>query len=371
LNARLYGLQAGSRSLVSAVVSNDTFRTDAFQGALSSLRAPLLLIGDEMHNLGAPGLRRSLPSDATYRLGLSATPDRLYDPLGTAALSAYFGPTLGEPYTLAHALTDGVLTPYVYVPHIVGLTEDETEAYQVLTEKIGRAFAAADADGDTGGLERLLIRRARLTATAAGKLPLLRTLMEPRRDDRHMLVYCGDGRVDEEGSEGEIRQVEATTRVLGLGLGMRVARYTAETPPERRRALLDQFALGDVQALVAIRCLDEGVDIPATRTAFLLASATDPRQYVQRRGRVLRRAPGKAQAEVHDFLVAPPLAHQDPSSPYYAATRRLFGRELARASEFADLAENGPEALGRLLPLRDRLNLLTANLEDEDVPGHS
>ncbi len=369
LSARLYNLHSGDRSLVSAVASNDTFRSDAFQEALVGLGVPLLLIGDEMHNLGASGLRRRLPLQAAYRLGLSATPDRRYDPLGTALLTEYFGPTVGEPYTLAHALADGVLTPYVYMPHLVDLTEDELEAYQELTEKISRAFAVADADGDTSGLERLLIRRARLTASAAGKVPLLRTLMESRRDERHTLVYCGDGRVDEEGAESEIRQIEAVTRALGLGLGMRVASYTAETPPERRRVLLDRFSSGDIQALVAIRCLDEGVDVPATRTAFLLASARDPRQYIQRRGRVLRRSPGKAQAEVHDFIVAPPRAHQDPSSPYYATTRRLVGRELERAVEFAELAENGPEALGRLLPLRDRLNLLTAGADDEDVPA--
>jgi superfamily II DNA or RNA helicase len=146
---------------------------------------------------------------------------------------------------------------------------------------------------------------------------------------------------------------------------MRVATYTAVTPPERRKYLRDAFAAGDIQALVAIRCLDEGVDIPETRTAFLLASAADPRQYVQRRGRVLRRAPGKGKADVHDFLVAPPRTHQDPASPFYNTTRSLFGRELKRAGEFAALAENGPEALGRLLPLRDRLGLLAVGIEDD------
>ena len=366
LSARLYSLQSGERSIVSAVASNETFRSDVFQSTWSGLGVPFILIGDEMHNLGASGLRRILPHTASFRLGLSATPERHYDPAGTAALFEYFGPRVCEPYTLANALSDRILTPYTYAPHIVDLSEHELEAYQVLTEKIGRAYAAADSDGDTSGLERLLIRRARLMATAEGKLPLLRTLMEPRRHDRHMLVYCGDGRVDEAESEGEIRQIEATTRLLGLGLGMRVAKYAAETSPERRMVLLNNFAAGNMQALVAIRCLDEGLDIPATRTAFLLASARGPRQYVQRRGRILRRAPGKDQAEVHDFLVAPPPQHQDPSSPYYATTRRLFGRELLRATEFAELALNGPEALGNLLPLRNRLNLLSAGIDEFD-----
>lgn len=354
--ARLHDLQAGGRPLASAVVSNSTFRGEAFQRALSGLGVPLLVIGDEMHNLGAPGLRSALP-EARYRLGLSATPERRYDDVGTAALAAYFGQTVAE-YSLGDALADGVLTPYLYHPHLVDLVDDELVAYQSLTERIGRAFAASDSDGNTAGLEHLLIRRARLMAAAEGKLPLLRRLMEPRREDRHVLVYCGDGRLDVAGSDEEVRQVEAATRVLGLDLGMAVSRYTAETSLDERRRLRAQFADGSVQALVAIRCLDEGVDIPETRTAFLLASSTDPRQYVQRRGRVLRRSPGKEVADVHDMLVAPPREHQDPASPFYAVTRRLFGRELVRASEFAALAANGPEALGRLLEVRERLGLL-------------
>ena len=223
------------------------------------------------------------------------------------------------------------------------------------------------ADDDNPALERLLIARARLTASAANKLPLLRELIEPLRDTRHTLVYCGDGRVEVAGSDEEERQVRAVTRALGADLRMRVATYTAETPPERRRQLQRDFANGDLQALVAIRCLDEGVDIPATQRAFILASVTDPRQYVQRRGRVLRKAPGKELAEVHDFLVVPPDDHQDPSSPYYQTTRRLFGRELERALEFAELAVNGPEAMGRLLDVRDRLQLLSHGVEDEST----
>jgi len=365
LRARLYAARTGRRRITSAVVSNDTFRSEPFQHLLQTVDVPLLLIGDEMHNLGAEGLRTRLPEHATYRLGLSATPERPYDPAGTHALFRYFGEPVAH-YTLADALKDGVLTPYIYMPHLVPLTDDELSAYEALTKRIARVYSAGDEEGNPA-LERLLIERARLTATAANKLPILRNLMESRRNQRHILVYCGDGRVEVGETQEEERQIWAVTRMLGVELGMRVATYVAETPKERRRQLLRDFASGDLQALVAIRCLDEGVDVPQTRCAFILASVTDPRQYIQRRGRVLRRAPGKEQAEVHDFLVAPPLEHQQPSSPYYEMTRRLFGRELERALEFAELAENGPEAMGRLLDIRDRLNLLShgVNVEKE------
>lgn len=356
LRARLYRARTGDRPVTSAVVSNDTFRSAPFQTLLRGLDVALLLIGDEMHNLGARGLQQRLPERATYRLGLSATPQRRYDPEGTASLFQYFGATVAH-YTLADALRDGVLTPYRYVPHLVDLTEEELGEYEALTKRIARAMGGEGEDNPA--LEQLLIKRARLTASAANKLPLLRRLIEPLRNTKHTLVYCGDGRVEVGESDEEERQVRAVTRALGADLGMRVATYTAETPPDRRRQLQRDFANGGVQALVAIRCLDEGVDIPATQRAFILASVTDPRQYVQRRGRVLRRAPGKELAEVHDFLVAPPEEHQDPASPYYQTTRRLFGRELERALEFAELAVNGPEAMGRLLDVRDRLQLLS------------
>ena len=363
LRARLYRARTGDRPVTSAVVSNDTFRSAPFQTLLNGLGVPLMVIGDEMHNLGARGLLARLPHRAEYRLGLSATPQRRYDPEGTTSLFGYFGETVAH-YTLADALRDGVLTPYRYVPHLVELTPDELVEYEALTKRIARAMGG---DDDNPALERLLIARARLTASAANKLPLLRELIEPLRDTRHTLVYCGDGRVEVAGSDEEERQVRAVTRALGADLRMRVATYTAETPPERRRQLQRDFANGDLQALVAIRCLDEGVDIPATQRAFILASVTDPRQYVQRRGRVLRKAPGKELAEVHDFLVVPPDDHQDPSSPYYQTTRRLFGRELERALEFAELAVNGPEAMGRLLDVRDRLQLLSHGVEDEST----
>ena len=156
--------------------------------------------------------------------------------------------------------------------------------------------------------------------------------------------------MEEPEAEEEMRQIRAVTRMLGNDLLMRVAMYTAETSTERRRKLRDDFADGRVQCLVAIRCLDEGVDIPETKHAFILASTSNPRQFIQRRGRLLRRSPGKEMAEIHDFVVAPPTKHRDAGSEHFATTRRLFGRELQRVAEFAKLATNGPE--GHEPPIR-------------------
>lgn len=355
---RLYNSRTETRQITSAVTTNSTFRSETFQRLLANVDVPLLFIGDEVHNLGAPNLRQQLPGNASYRLGLSATPERWFDPEGTEILEDYFGDSLVQ-YTLEEALTDGVLCPYLYIPHPVELTEDETNQYLALTRKIGRSLGGRSSEDDlTPQLERLLIKRARLVATAENKLDLLRSLMTPRRQSKHTLVYCGDGRVEEPEAEEEMRQIRAVTRMLGNDLLMRVAMYTAETSTERRRKLRDDFADGRVQCLVAIRCLDEGVDIPETKHAFILASTSNPRQFIQRRGRLLRRSPGKEMAEIHDFVVAPPTKHRDAGSEHFATTRRLFGRELQRVAEFAKLATNGPEAMNRLLDIRDELNLL-------------
>ena len=359
LQVRLYNARTDQRQITSVIASNSTFRSDAFQRAVRDIDVPLLFIGDEVHNLGATNLRKCLPENASYRLGLSATPERWFDPTGTGALTDYFGSTLAH-YTLSKALEDGVLCPYRYFPHPITLSGDELEEYHAITKKIGRAFASGSGSEDDPSpiLKRLLIQRARIVATAKSKLDLLRTLMKPRRETNHILVYCGDGRVEEPGTEEEMRQVRAVTRMLGNDFLMRVAKYTAETPPERRRGLRKDFASGNVQCLVAIRCLDEGVDIPEIEHAFILASSSNPRQFIQRRGRLLRRSPGKDVANIHDFIVVPPEEHRNTNSEYFYATRKLFKNELKRVIEFAQLAVNGPEAMHRLLDVRDQLNLL-------------
>jgi superfamily II DNA or RNA helicase len=221
-----------------------------------------------------------------------------------------------------------------------------------------------DLEAPATGIEALLIQRSRLIATAQRKLETLQSLLTPLADTTHNLIYCGDGTVETESEPSVERQIDAVTRLLGRELGMKVAKYTAETPLNRREELRHEFAQGEIQCLVAIRCLDEGVDIPETRRAFILASSSNLRQFIQRRGRLLRTSPGKNLAEIFDLVVEPPAELTRRDSPYYSLTRRLFGKELRRVIEFASLAVNGPEAMGKLLYLRDRLNLLELNTEE-------
>ena len=358
LSVAIQAVNSGHRPVLSIATTAATLTSDSFQRLLRTVRRPLLLIADEVHTYGAEAAHRALPHGDISRVGLSATPQRWMDPVGSARIERYFGPVVYR-YALRDALRDEVLTPYRYFPQLLAFDPDETETYIDLTRQIVR-FLGNDEDGAPNEIvKRLLIRRARLVGSARAKLPRLRSLLEFWTRETHILVYCGDGNV--EGPDGDelVRQVEETVRIVGSDLGMICASYTAATPPKVRRTLLRDFASGDLQVLVAIRCLDEGVDVPATRTAFMLASSTNPRQFVQRRGRVLRRFPGKSRADIHDFFIVPDPEEFPRSSGEFKMMRGLVRGQLARSQEFTELAENGPVAAGLLRPLRDHFDLLT------------
>lgn len=359
LGAGVDSLNAQHRGLLSIFATAATMGTEAFKAQVGRIRRPLLFVGDEAHNYGAAGSAAALPMNAQFRLGLSATPTRWMDEEGTNRIEKYFGPVVYK-YGLADGIRDKILTPYRYYPQFVEFTGREFDEYIELSDLIRRYTGASDSEAQdvSEAAKSLLIRRARLVASASGKIDLLRQLLHARRKDHHILVYCGDGSVEGDSDDGMVRQVEAVTRMLGSDLGIRCASYTSRTSPSRRRELIQEFDEGSIQALVAIRCLDEGVDIPSTRTAFILASSTNPRQFVQRRGRVLRRHASKTRAEIYDFFVIPPPEDMDKSSPGYGAARALVRSQVHRAAEFASLAENGPIARAALVDIMAPLHLL-------------
>jgi DNA phosphorothioation system restriction enzyme len=356
LDTELLAFRYGTRECLPILTTNSTLASPAFQERLQRLAdKTLIIVADEVHNFTASSTQSLLPDAASYRLGLSATPERWYDDEGTEALTSYFGPVVFE-YSLQQAITSGALTPYNYFPVLVEMTPDESEEYLRLSREIGTRYHATTDPAQNQALQWFLIQRSRLLASAENKLIVLRELVEPLRGTHHNLFYCGDGQVESGVDDEQIRQLEAVIRLLGLDLGMRVDSYTAETYLSERDELRRAFALGSVQGLVAIRCLDEGVDIPETRRAFILASSTNPKQFVQRRGRVLRRAPGKDVAEIYDFVVVPPEG--DSEDTIFNTERRLVKREMERFGEFARLARNSGEATATLLPLLRRFNLL-------------
>ncbi|MFC8721923.1 DEAD/DEAH box helicase family protein [Kitasatospora sp. NPDC057198] len=343
------------------VTTNATLGSDALQGLLERHRGRLLVIADECHNLGARRLRDKLPGNAGYRLGLSATPERWFDDEGTDALTGFFGPVVFE-MGIGDAIRAGALCHYTYTPILIELDDQEAELYTEVTEKIAKLFAAQrfseNSDEDTP-LGKLLRKRANILGHARAKLPALRRELTLRRESSHQLLYCAEGRHPlsyEHGDGDEPTQLQQVLGLAGQQLRMSAAPYTAETRREDRQELLRRFASGhDLQVLASMKCLDEGVDVPAARTAYLLASSSNPRQFIQRRGRVLRRAPGKEHADIVDFVVVPPEASNGLARE---TERKMLARELARVTEFAHLADNEVDTLDALRPLRLRYGLM-------------
>lgn len=347
----LRDLDLGASAHELFITVNATFASERFQALLEEVDVPFLFIADEMHNMGGEKIRTVLPQKARFRLGLSATPERHNDEVGTRAIHDYFGPVVVE-YGLAEAIADDTLTPYLYYPIPVEFTPDEMERYCELSAKIARLYAqGANDDEPSPALEMALLERARMIGNAENKLGVLKTLLGERRDSRYNLVYCGDAITDGE------RTIDQVVSMLGTELRMRVNRFTAHESNEQRRTILDSFSQGQLQAIAAIRCLDEGVDVPRTETAYILASTSNPRQYIQRRGRVLRRAAGKQYATIYDFIVVPPdSASMDDAA--FNIERRLVRKELERVDEFASCANNAGEALRALRSIKQRLRLL-------------
>jgi DNA phosphorothioation system restriction enzyme len=354
LSTQLYNVRSGNQKFLTIITTNATLIGQGLQSQLRYFPEKTLIVGDEAHNLGSRRLVESLPRNIGLRLALSATPERYFDDQGTEAIFDYFGSVIQPEFTLADAIRAGALVHYLYYPILVELTESETEKYADLTKKIGRAIAFDGDRDDNEMVAALLMQRARLLGSAANKLVALRELMQQRLDTSHTLIYCGDGSVEDQVTEESTRQLDAVAQLMGSELGYRVNTYTAETSLEDRENLRLLFESGELQGLVAIRCLDEGVDIPAIQTAIMLASSSNPRQFIQRRGRILRSHPQKKRATLFDMIVLPP----DLGRETIDVERNLLKKELQRFVEFANLADNGGEARLKLLDLQQRYGLM-------------
>lgn len=355
---QLADVRLGQRPTMAMAATNASFAGRRFQSILSRIRQPMLLIADEAHNLGSARYRSSLPVTATYRLALSATPERWFDDVGTDALVDYFGPVAFE-LGLGEAIKMGALCRYLYMPRLVELGESETLLYIDLSAQIaqclGRGEGLDDADPDSA-LGHLLRKRAQVLGHAEAKLAQLSVDVEERRHLWFQLIYCAEGRPPSEPDEPpRPSQLSAVMELVGTGLQLAAHTYIAETPRNERRVLMKRFASGDdLRTLVAMRCLDEGVDIPDARVAYLLASSSNPRQFIQRRGRILRPAPGKETAEIVDYLAVP----RADAPLNFDVERKLLTRELERANEFGKLSENYETTLAILRPLKEKYQLM-------------
>jgi len=333
----------GTKVVVVSTIS--TYTTPAFQEFIKDgVPGQLIAIYDEAHNMGSVHLRQFLCEAADYRLGLSATPDRWQDPDGTNALQTYF---MGEVFSfpIQAAIAQGVLTPYDYHPVLCKMSLEETNFYRDVSDQIAKITRGRDfselTPTESLRVGRLLRRRSLLLGTIRSKqVHFLSDFLGSQRGSQ--LVYCAPGKSPIDESMG--RHIEFVRAML-VSESVSVANYEASTPRAVRQETIKRFATGEVEAILSMRCLDEGVDIPTAKVAYFVASGTNPREFIQRRGRVLRKSEGKDHAIIFDYFALPSGGNLATGSSDIS----IIERELARARELAAAARNSDEAMRVLL----------------------
>lgn len=336
-----------------------TYRTLADERFIEKLKRietsgiEALWIADEMHNLSSPRLRKVMKQVAglfRFRLGLSATPEIEGDLAATELLLKYFGDICAS-YELSDGIRDGVLCPYRYHPIPAYLAPEFAEKYLTLLREIDTVRAGSAPQLNLYRETRELIRTSGVQV--ATFRDLLQDLLRSSSDLRHTLIYCPPGYgnyVEEESDEidtdlGQRRLIEDVIKVIREN-GLSAASIVGETPAEERAQNLRRFADGRVNTLCAIGCLDEGVDVPSIQRAIVLYSIDREKQFIQRRGRILRQPKGVQGkvAEIYDIVVLP-----HGSEMPAAQAEALLNKELRRYRQFASLAMNRQEAEQKLL----------------------
>jgi superfamily II DNA or RNA helicase len=333
-----------TKPFLAIVVVNRTLTSPAFQKQICRINPKLILfVGDECHHHSNYNIIKNLPI-AKYRMGLSATPWSNREEEKQTILKKYYGEIISK-YSIQDALNDEVLTPYYYIVHIYELSNQETEEYIKLSTEIGKMIAIREQGGniDDLTLTSLYMKRARLIGSAENKFKLLENILSKIKIEKHTLFYCGDGSVVIEKDEKEkfdnytTRDIEKVSSILYEN-GWKSSRFTADESLKERHRIIENFENGIIDAMVSIRVLDEGIDIPVCKQAFLLASSRNERQFIQRRGRILRKAPGKEFSTIHDFITIP-------NEDIYPdeCLKNLVSSELDRLHEFAHVALNKQE----------------------------
>jgi superfamily II DNA or RNA helicase len=303
-------------------VAITTYKTAAsleFNQLISKLRGKGFLIADECHYFGVRSLRENKLHELDGKIGLSATPKRWWDEDGSSYIEEFFGEPVYQ-YDMKEAIVNGALTEYIYNPIIVDLTDDELERYERLTRRLIHLYSSEEAKKDE--IRDVNRQRSLILSKAENKKDLLYSIFDAkvREEVSHTLVYCAPGEVD------------VITKELA-DLGYRVHRFDSKVSLIDRMKILDAFEIGSIQILVAIKCLDEGVDVPSTKSAYFLASTSNPREFVQRRGRILRKSPNKSLAMIYDFITLPTQANDQ-------MYKSIASKELPRFAEFSRFAIN-------------------------------
>lgn len=345
------------------IITYASFRGKRFQGILRELFESrfdtMTLVADEAHTFGAEKLLKVLPYKIERRIGLSATPERVYDEEGEAVLGEFFkssSPNHTFSYNMKEAIENDVLCRYYYYPKLVELEPIELKGYQEISRKLAKYI-----DPNTGRysdnpiVNNLLIRRKNIIHKAHNKAQTLLNIVDEIGKDKFTkaFIYVPEGyeaRYDEsdiiEGDSEDESIIDKYTNILYQKYRFKLRKFTGDT--NDREEVLGNFEKGNLDALLAMKCLDEGVDVPKTEIAIFCSSTGNPRQYIQRRGRVLRKSPGKDFAYIYDMIVKPPIDTTSIDPKQVKVERNILLNEMRRMVNFAVLSENMMETLRHL-----------------------
>ena len=343
-----------------------SFARDNVFAILTQLpRKKVLLVADECHNIGAGKIKVRLPFiPYIRRIGLSATPQRQFDDEGNRAIRDFFGIQRDYTfvYTMKQAISEGKLCQYYYYPHVVSLNTEEMKEYNDLSVKLAQMYMIDNERfKNEEMLTALLLKRKRIIHKAEGKKDIFRQILKKRIETngtlKYTLVYVPEGNEPSEYTDNDYdcrdtisddeetnHLIDEYTRLVAeANAHTTVMQFTGETP--NRDEILEKFAKGELDVLTSMKCLDEGVDVPRSEMAIFCASTGNPRQFIQRRGRILRTHKDKRFAIIHDLVVVPRI---DYSSPSFKMERNLLNNEMKRVREFANLSENSSDTLKEL-----------------------
>ena len=338
LEDSLLDLRLGSIDKLVVLTTHDTLASNDFIDYLSSnKRCNYFLIGDEMHGLGSPYRRKGLKEELyDFRLGLSATPTR-YSDEESDFLFEFFG---GELYniSLREAIYDyynprtgkSYLTPYNYYPYFLNLTDEELEKYKEITLNL---FKYQDEEY-TRKKENLLFQRAEIIKDAYNKYSIFKDILSEIDDYSGLIVYCSPNQID------NVLNILSDNNIVAHKFTMEEKTIPMDIYGglSEREMILDDFSKGNYQSLVAMHCLDEGVDVPSASKAIFMCSSNSSREFIQRIGRVIRRYEGKNHADIYDLIVKPSGNKLDKSLQKFEQS--IFEKEKERYKKIGYIAEN-------------------------------
>nr|WP_321411415.1 DEAD/DEAH box helicase family protein [uncultured Carboxylicivirga sp.] len=355
-------IEFGAKKSYVIISTYSSFTRNALQLFVKYLDKDTIIIADEAHNIGAPRVKAVLDSISfNKRIGLSATPKRIYDDEGTEAMNLFFNdsPPYTYEFSMEEAIAKGILCQYDYFPHIVSLNSEELEEYKDLSKKLSQFFDAENQKYiDNEVVNSLLMKRKRIIHKAENKLPKFREVVnlefKKKGNLKFSFVYVPEG-LDNKSEEEERIIAYYNQAVMSVNSNVRVSSFTGET--NDREEILQSFEKGDIDVLTAMKCLDEGVDVPRAELAIFCSSTGNPRQFIQRRGRILRKHDDKKFATIHDLIVVPHLDFDNEKTATFNMERNQVISELKRVADFSFMARNQFEAIERIQSICDYYNL--------------